>query len=59
MVFFKGLYSGWLQPCLQILGLGCKVIDSDKHSSLLQHEIVYGRKKFYDTGPHIYLGKYT
>ncbi len=28
-----------------------EIADSDKHSSLLQHGIVYDRKKFYSTGP--------
>ncbi len=28
-----------------------EIADSDKHSSLSQHEIVYDHKKFYSTGP--------
>ncbi len=30
---------------------GAKVTDCDKHSSLLQIDIDYSRKKFYSTGP--------
>jgi hypothetical protein len=45
----KVLHLGRLRPYLQIL----ERLARDKHPSLLQKSVNYGRKKFYSTGPGV------
>ena len=51
MEHLKGTSLGYATALPKNIRLGWKGLPGDKHPSLMQKSVGYGRKKFYSTGP--------